>query len=66
MNDVADTQEPSRLLPMDAAAMNYARRFNLITEDGQVVCIRDYCGQPATLPTLLCRGCLEARRRRYP
>jgi hypothetical protein len=57
---MAETKPPP-ILPMDEAAMAYARRFNLVTDSGQIVCMKN-CGRLATLPTLLCRECLAAHR----
>jgi hypothetical protein len=60
---VTDPEKPAPpKLPMDEAAAAYARRFNLVTEDGQIVCILG-CGQLAQLPSLCCWACLEARRK---
>jgi hypothetical protein len=48
---------------VNAAALEHARKFNLIATDGSIVCIRS-CGRAATLPTLLCQSCLDAHRKR--
>lgn len=57
----ATPRDPSPL-PIDEAALVHARKFGLVSEDGEVTCIKG-CGRPATLPTLCCRQCLDARRR---
>jgi hypothetical protein len=57
-----ETKPP--ILPVDEAAIAYARRFNLITEDGQIVCMKN-CGRLAMLPSLCCRECLAAHRERW-
>jgi hypothetical protein len=49
-------------LPVDAAALAFAKKWNLVCDNGEIVCIRG-CGRAATLPTLCCRDCLAARRR---
>ncbi len=49
------------ILPLDEAALSFAKRWNLVTPEGQLICIRG-CGRFATLPTLCCRECLAARR----
>lgn len=56
-----DADRPA-ILPMDAAALNMARRFRLIREDGTVKCIRDGCENDATLPTLECKWHVEYRK----
>lgn len=48
-------------LAMDEAALAYARRFQLVREDGTVRCIKDHCDGDATLPTLECQGCRDRR-----
>lgn len=47
-----------------AAALEHAKRFNLVCDNGEIVCIRG-CGRAATLPTLCCVTCLAARRGRW-
>lgn len=49
------------LLAIDETAVAMARKWNLVTEDGQIVCIKG-CGRLATLPSLCCRECLAAHR----
>lgn len=48
---------------IDAAAIEQAKRFNLVCDNGQIVCPRPACGMEATLPTLLCAGHLAAFQR---
>lgn len=62
------TEEPkpvpvSQVLEVDQAAMTMARKWRLIRPDGTVKCANDWCGGDATLPTLECRDCREARKR---
>lgn len=52
-------------LPLDEAALAMARKWNLVTDEGQVLCLRGGCDQLATLPSLLCRAHLVAHRRGY-
>jgi hypothetical protein len=49
-----------------AAALAYAKRFNLVCTNGQIICSREHCGLEATLPSLLCAEHLAARRRGEP
>lgn len=49
--------------PIEAAALVHAKRFNLVCDNGQIVCLRAGCGLEATLPSLLCGGHLAAVRR---
>jgi hypothetical protein len=46
---------------MDQAALNYARKWNLIREDGSLKCIRDRCDGDGVLPTMECRECKHRR-----
>lgn len=55
-------EKPTDPLPLDEAAMVHAKKFGLINAEGQVTCLKG-CGRLATLPTLCCRECLDARRR---
>ena len=48
--------------PISAAALAYAKRWNRVCDNGEVVCIRDGCDQVATLPTLLCEAHLLAHQ----
>jgi hypothetical protein len=48
---------------INEAAFEYAKRFNLVCDNGQIVCLRAGCGLEATLPSLLCDGHLAAVRR---
>jgi hypothetical protein len=59
---IGSTPDAPAILPVDAAALSFAKKWNLVCENGQVVCLRG-CGQLATLPSLCCRECLAARRR---
>lgn len=49
-----------------AAALEHAKRWNLVCENGQIICMRERCDMEATLPSLLCAGHLAARRRGAP
>lgn len=49
--------------PTHQAALDWAKRWNLICENGQIICLRASCGIEATLPSLLCAGHLAAVRR---
>lgn len=51
-------------LPIHAAAVAMARKWNLVNGEGQVVCIKG-CGRLALLPSLCCKECLQAHRRGY-
>jgi hypothetical protein len=46
-----------------ATALSWAKKWNLVCENGDIVCLRDGCGLEATLPSLLCAGHLAAHRR---
>lgn len=59
----ARTDEP--LDPQCATARELAKRWNLVCDNGQIVCLRDGCGMEATLPSLLCPGHLAAVRRGF-
>ncbi len=48
---------------INEAALEQAKRWNLVCDNGQIICLRDGCGQEATLPSLLCGGHLAAHRR---
>ncbi len=52
--------------PIEKAALAHAKRFNLVCDNGQIVCLRAGCGLEATLPSLLCAGHLNAHRRGCP
>lgn len=54
---------PRPLDPICAAALAYAKRWNLICDNGQIVCSRKDCGLEATLPSLLCAGHLASSQR---
>jgi hypothetical protein len=63
---VSDTKpEPlsKSLDKINEAAMEHAKRFNLICDNGQIVCLRKGCGLEATLPSLLCAEHLAMHRR---
>ena len=62
----APTPLGAELAPSDiiATARSYARKWNLVCDNGQIVCLRDGCGLEATLPTLLCTEHLAAHRSR--
>lgn len=55
----ANPAPPDRI---HAAALEQAKRWNLVCEDGQIVCMRERCGVVATLPSLLCSEHLAERR----
>jgi hypothetical protein len=64
-----DPDAPPVSEPLDAissAALAHARRWNLVCENGEIVCLRDGCDQVATLPTLLCEAHLLARQHCHP
>lgn len=65
MSDLApDPAPPARPLdPTQQAALAWAKRWNLVCDNGQVICLRQGCGLEATLPTLLCAGHLASHRR---
>lgn len=65
MTEPARSPDVAPLDPVHACALEHARRFNLVCDNGQIVCLRDGCGQEATLPSLLCPGHLNAHRRGY-
>lgn len=46
------------------AALAHARRWNLVCDNGQIICLRDGCGLEATLPSLLCAGHFLAQQRK--
>ena len=49
---------------INVAALAHARRWNLICDNGEIVCLRDGCGLTATLPSLLCAGHLASHQRK--
>jgi len=49
--------------PIEAAALEQAKHWNLVCDNGQIVCLRPGCGLEATLPSLLCSGHLASVRR---
>jgi hypothetical protein len=49
---------------INASALAYAKTWNLVCDNGQIICLRDGCGLEATLPSLLCAGHLLAHQRR--
>lgn len=46
-----------------AAALAQAHRWRLVADNGQIWCMRDGCDFEATLPSLLCKEHLAARKR---
>lgn len=64
---MTEAAAPLRVDALDQAALAYARKWRLITDNGEVLCLRldQGCDQPATFPTLLCRKHLAARQRGY-
>lgn len=59
-----DPAPPARPLdPISKAALAYAKRWNLVCDNGQVVCLRPGCGLEAILPELLCAGHLASAQR---
>lgn len=54
-----DAAPPDRI---NDAALAHAKRWNLVCDDGQIVCMRERCNRVATLPSLLCAEHLAARR----
>lgn len=50
-------------LIIDEAALNMARKWRLVREDGTVKCCKDRCDGDATLPTLECQACRDRRTR---
>jgi hypothetical protein len=65
MSEPARSTEETPLDPVERCALEHARRFNLVCDNGQIVCLRTGCGLEATLPSLLCPGHLAAHRRGY-
>jgi hypothetical protein len=61
MKTLAPLPEPTD--PQCEAALAFAKRWNLVCDNGEIVCMRDGCDLVATLPTLLCAEHLVARRR---
>jgi len=57
--------EPARLDPIQQAAVEQAKRWNLVCDNGQIICLRQDCGLEATLPSLLCQGHLASVRRGF-
>lgn len=49
------------LAHIEATALALARKWNLVTETGEIVCLKG-CGKQATLPSLCCPTCLAAHR----
>lgn len=54
---------PAELSPVEQTALALAKRWNLLCDNGDVVCLRQGCGQLATLPSLLCADHLLSYRR---
>jgi len=54
--------EPTNTI--NATALALAKKWNLVCDNGQVVCLRDGCGLEATLPSLLCVAHLATVRSR--
>jgi hypothetical protein len=48
---------------LDEAALAQAKRWNLVCDNGQIICLRQGCGMEATLPSLLCAEHLAMHRR---
>lgn len=46
---------------IDEAGMSYARKWNLVRQDGTVKCMRDHCNGDAQMPTLECLPCRRKR-----
>lgn len=60
-DDAYSSAPPDRI---HDAALEHAKRWNLVCEDGQIVCLRaPQCNYVATLPSLLCEVHLAALRR---
>jgi len=55
---------PDGLDPIQRAALEQAKLWNLVCDNGQIVCIRG-CGAEATLPSLLCAGHLASYQRGF-
>lgn len=51
--------------PIQRAALEQAKIWNLVCDNGQIVCLRSGCGLEATLPSLLCLGHLASVRRGF-
>jgi hypothetical protein len=49
--------------PQRETALALAKRWNLLCENGEVVCLRNGCDERATLPSLLCTEHLLSHRR---
>jgi hypothetical protein len=56
--------EPTTQDLITAAAIEHARRWKLVADNGEITCVRG-CGRVATLPSLCCATCLAARRGRW-
>lgn len=56
---------PDGLDPIQRAALQHAKLWNLVCDNGQIVCLRKDCGLEATLPTLLCAGHLASYQRGF-
>jgi len=65
MSDTKPEHVSSSLGAIHAAALAQAKKWNLVCDNGQIVCLRDGCGQEATLPSLLCQGHLASFRKGY-
>lgn len=59
----APTHDRAALDAIDATALALARRWNLVTDNGEIVCMRERCDQVASLPSLLCAEHLQAHRK---
>jgi len=58
---MSDPEHVSKLLPIDEAALSFAKRWGLIDDQGQLWCSKR-CGRAGRLPHLCCSVCLAAHQ----
>lgn len=58
---MTDPAPVGKLLPIDEAALAYARKWHLIDDQGQLWCMKR-CGRAGRLPSLCCSVCLAAHQ----
>jgi hypothetical protein len=58
---MTDPTPLGKLLPIDEAALSFAKRWGLIDDQGQLWCSKR-CGRAGRLPSLCCSVCLAAHQ----
>lgn len=63
MSEPTQTPTTPALSPIEQTALALAHKWRLVTEAGEICCLRDGCPRFATLPSLLCAEHLVGHRR---